>query len=173
MTQTKELPWQNRHRNTTILVDALKTGKAHDRFLDEQLQGMIEHGVAPGQRGYGYLASAIRICEREHGVVWRRVPHGGYVQCCGAQDRLAIASCTAKTIVKRAKRVRCVLASAAVEGSAELKKQLICRMAQIGAIVTMASETTIKKLDARVGGNIDPKRLLASFVADAKDQESA
>lgn len=56
---------------TTRAIDFLKAGKPGDVVTREKMTNIIGRDCGLNSLGYGNVNSAIRICERDHKIVWR------------------------------------------------------------------------------------------------------
>lgn len=103
ITRTNVVPGM--YRQTSQLIDRLKTGKPGDVASDSDLESICGHAVAPGERGYGYLQSAIRYCRKHHSVYWKRIPKSGVLKCLDSAECLSDMQRDRKAIHKRTGRM--------------------------------------------------------------------
>jgi len=71
--------------HTSRLIDVMNAGKIGDMFTREKLSEIAGVDVSPEQKGYGYVQSAIRYCERQ-GKVWRWSKADTCYRCLDAKD---------------------------------------------------------------------------------------
>jgi hypothetical protein len=131
---------------TQLLIELLKGGKIGDVFTDAQLKACCERNTAPGGDGYGYLMSAIRYVEREHGIVWKRVTGAGQIQCLGPAEVATVADSVRKSTYRRSKRAVRQIGAVYDRADNETRSELNRQMAVQGNILTMASPQMQKRL---------------------------
>ena len=158
---------------TVKLIEKLKTGKPGDTATDAELTEACGKSTRPCEpdtklpgEGYAYLLSAIRYCEREYGVVWRRVHGEEHIQVLNNAGKLGLASSHRKHVHRMAKRTMRVLGSVVPsELDDEAKRDFLSMSAMHGALATLTTSKAVKKLKAGEPVVADPKRLLAALLA--------
>lgn len=78
----------NRSVETQQLINKLKDGKPGDQLTDEELTKLISMNVAPGEKGYGRLESAMRYVLNHHGLNWMRIRGARLIRCLDSQGTL-------------------------------------------------------------------------------------
>jgi hypothetical protein len=159
-------PIAKRHLATEKLAEFLREHSQVGTILtDEQLSRIAERNTSVNGDGYNFLRSAMRIVRREHGVVWRRIPHANAIECCGFSQIMQLASRGVRHI-QRSARVRLEeLRCAPTNGvNDDQKREYLARIAQVGTLAEMANAGTHKKLVARnYTAPIDLTHVLSSF----------
>lgn len=154
-TQTQELP-RVRHipdaaLETMKLAERLRVGKPGDEATDQELTMLIGKSTAVGGEGYGYLSSAIKHVEREHGIVWRRVRKEDKIRCLNASECVDTAGWHRRCIGRAAKRAGKLVSIAASRGDElpEAERPTARALAaQLGAIHMFAKPNTTRKIIA-------------------------
>lgn len=72
--------------HTSRAVDLLSTGKPGDKLTREQMAEKVGRDCSPDGTGYGNVQSAIRLCEREKGIVWRWIKADNCWRCLTPQE---------------------------------------------------------------------------------------
>ena len=121
----------------------------------------------------GYLQSAIRFCEREHGTVWRRVFGEGRIQCLGCVEKIALAKGQRKRVNRISKRTMRVLDSVMPASlSNDEKREFLSLSAMHGALTVLSADKTDKKLKSDTPVKADPNKLLAAMMEGAGEDRA-
>lgn len=153
-------------RPTAQLIENMKTGSRGDRRLFEDLATLTGRtfGTVDGRpgTGNGCLATAIRRCIADHGLVWQVERGAGCIVCLGPAEIRETVKAATRSIARKAKRAGKKLQTVALgELSTEDGKEHLSLCAQVGTVAAMASTTMQKKLLARnVVDPLDTGRLL-------------
>jgi len=89
-------------------VDFLKSGKPGDKFTERDLSLRLSVECGPGSEGKNRIRRAIRICIREHRVLWEwDRPKGGEAAlvCCDAARTMEALDSERKRMYRNAKRL--------------------------------------------------------------------
>lgn len=150
---------------TSQLVAAMKTGKSTDVLTDEQLTEISGKNCRPGGDGYGYLQSAIRICERDYGVVWQRVRGADCIKCQTAEGVVEMSKAGIKSTYKRMRRSVRQLGTVSVgELSDDSRQAYYTQLCHAGTLANCASSSFRKKLAQRnISVPIEPLKLLEAM----------
>lgn len=128
---------------TAMLIDRLKNGKPNDTIDEDEWGKETNTELGTEGRNYSHLMSAIKFCEREHGVVWQRVRKTSIIKCLNASERVNVGRQKLEHIRKTGKRTVRVVASADMrELSNEEKTEAYKQIAHLGAICTFAGSKT-------------------------------
>ena len=135
------------HPLTVRLIDKLKGGTVGDEIPGATLAEIIGMSTDVGMRGYGYLMSAIRHCERSHSVVWRRVRGECKILCLNAKEVMELAHSDVNGIRRRARRGSRRLYGIQMEQIPAVDRpQCSALAAQLGFIASVSTNSATKKL---------------------------
>lgn len=152
---------------TQRLIEKLKEGKPGDVLTDDELREVCGKNTRVGCEGYANLWSAIRHCDREHGVAWSRVRGAWCIKCLGATELQDEDDASNKSIHRKTKRDlrRLKIATTHTNGMDDAgRTQLNLRIAQKATMLMFSSSQTRKKLDARnITKPLDMNRLLDAW----------
>lgn len=158
---------------TSLLIDALKGGKAADVRTDEVLSAIVGKPVAPTMQeradkkpnAAGNLASAIRYLIRTGGPVWQRIRGAGCVKCLTAPERLDAAQADMASARRKSRLAVQKIGTLKIEElEAARRPEVLALGVQLRALCEIGAPATQKKLVARnVSEGPDPKALLAAF----------
>ncbi|NIA15166.1 MAG: hypothetical protein GWP08_13925 [Nitrospiraceae bacterium] len=150
---------------TAALIDALKTGTPGNVLTDEQLRDIARRDTAPGGKGYASLQSAIRHCERNHGVVWKRRPGAACIECLSDPQKLDLADRHRRHVHKTANRAVRQLATVDTNGLPEAdRSKFNVHFAQLSTLAAFSSTGTRKKLEVRKASReADMSKMLEAF----------
>ena len=138
------------HPLTVKLISALEHGNPGDIYTDEQLTELIGVRTGVGGKGYGYLMSAMRYCERS-GVTWQRVPGTGTIVCQTPMEIVKRTTGDIGRVRRTAKRAAGRLGNTDTAGMADFdRKRAYALAAQLGAIAMLSKGTSTKAIEARV-----------------------
>ena len=138
------------HPLTIRLIDLLKGGVPGDEKTDAQLTETINMDTAVGGKGYGYLASAIRHCEKGCGVVWRRICKENKIRCLNPREILELTHCDIGGIRRRARRgSQRIYGIKQDEIPAVERPQYNAVAAQLGFIASISTNSATKKLEGK------------------------
>lgn len=153
-------------RPTMQLIGALKDGEVGDRKLFEDLAKLTERtfGTIDGRpgTGNGNLATAIRRCINDHGLVWQIERGANCIVCLGPGEIRETAKAATRSITRKAKRAGRKLKTVEIDQlTEEDSKEHLALCAQVGTVAAMASTSMQKKLLARnVVDPLDSTKLL-------------
>lgn len=147
------------------LIDRLKTGTPGDVITDEDLTSVCGKDTRPNGKGYSSLQTAIRYCEREHNVVWRRIKGADCIKCLEWSERLEQDNKYRRHIHRTAKRsVRVVNSIDTSELKPSDQREVNIRTAQMMTLASMSSADMRKKLEARdIQEPLDMPKLLEAM----------
>lgn len=132
------------------LIERLKTGKPGDVITDEELRELTKLDCSPSGKGYSCLQTAIRHCERNHGVVWRREAKAGAIKCLDPSEVAEVANGYRRHIGRVSRRAVGVLNTINPNQLPESERPSVhATLAQLGAITMFAGGDMQKKLVAR------------------------
>jgi len=135
------------HPNTVLLIGKLNSGKYGDVFTDKELTEFVDSDTSAGGKGYGYLMSAIRYCERYHNIVWRRIRGEGKILCLDPIEILELSHGDITKIRKQARRgSKRLFGINQEEIEVHERPQFNAAAAQLGFIASFSSGKTTKKL---------------------------
>ena len=135
------------HPLTVRLIEMLKGGKPGDEISDGTLTEVIGLHTASGEKGYAYLMSAIRHCERNHSVVWRRVKGEGIVMCLNPMEVIELTHGDVSSIRRKARRGSRRLYGIQQEQIPIAERpQCNALAAQLGFIASISTDSATKKL---------------------------
>lgn len=149
---------------TCRLIDALKNGVPGDTITDARLMEICGAPCRPNTKGYSYLMSAIRFCERD-GVFWKRIKSGGEIRCLNACEKLNVCEGDRKHISRVARRsVRRLGSIDAGQLPLDRVKQYQTQLAQAGTLALFADSRTTRKIESAGEKNhIDRDKVIALF----------
>jgi len=137
---------------TLKLIERLKTGKPGDKLTDAQPADVCGKNTSVGADGYQSLQSAVRACERQYGVVWRRVRDTGAIECLNATEIVGDANARRQHIKRVAKRAVNALGIASARGS-ELpdseRPKVMALAAQMGALAMFAEGRVTRQIETK------------------------
>jgi len=135
---------------TVKLIERLKTGTPGEMLTDEALTVIAERDTRTGGNGYANLNTAIRYCEREHGIVWSRVAGASCIKCCNPGDIRTLSHKTRRHVRKAAHRsvIQLQAVDPVAMSDTERSEHMVC-LAQAGTLAVVADNRTTKKLEAR------------------------
>ena len=150
---------------TARLKEVLKDGKEGDTILDSKLEEIAGRPVSPQTNGYSYLASAIRYCQREHGVVWLRVFKAGMIICANAEEKLEASKGDIRIISKRSHRATQRLCTVDLAKVTDAERtEILTTTAQIGMSHGMTDKKTRNLLvERQITKALDIQKLLEVF----------
>ncbi len=154
---------------TVQLVDALKTGSAGDTLTDEGLQVICALPTSVKGAGYSNLMTAIRICERDHQVCWRRVHGAGYIECLSSLQKLDLASKGRTRIRRFGRRTGQVLNSVKLADIEPSERNRHGALIAIYAVVTHA--TAPQQMKRLIGNGVEPpdqRKMLTQMLETAR-----
>ncbi len=153
------------HLATVKLIEKMRDGQPGDTFTDEELTEASNYDTRVGGKGYGYLQSAIRRCENQHGITWKRVLGGNCIRCLDNEGLMSLADSKRKHLRRVSKRTCRQLATADVtQMGRDEKTEYLASVAQFGTLAQFAGAATTKKLVARkVTEALDPARMLEAL----------
>lgn len=138
------------HFISSMLVDRLKSGKPGDVITDEEMRELCGKDTRPGGDGYCYLATAIKICLKEHRVVWKRTRGAWCIKCLVLEELLLVAKTNSVRIHKTAKKSIETMQTVSLDVIPEVKRpEYLARMAQFGTIAAFTKKDTQEKMIAR------------------------
>lgn len=117
---------------------------------DEQSADQIGMGVGPGDPGYNYLRSAMRIVSVGKSVNWSRMPGAKAIKCLNDSESVKDAAHKQKGIHRKSRRVMQSLHrvdTSKLQNGEVLKHHTL--VAQVGTLMVFSSSDTTKKLEAR------------------------
>lgn len=154
---------------TVQLRDALKAGAAGDTKTDADLKKTCDLDTSVKGAGYSNLMTAIRICERDHQVCWRRVHGAGYIECLSSAQKMDLAGKGRTRIRRFAKRTGQVINSV---GLAELDQSERMRHGALLAIYAVVTHATAPQQMKRLIGNgteaPDQRKMLTQMLETAR-----
>ena len=155
---------------TCRLIDALKDGKPGDSMTDAELADICGLPCKPKAKGYSYLMSAIRYCEKD-GVFWKRIKAGNELRCLDAGEKLNVCEGDRKHISRVARRSVRRLGSIDVkELPADKMKQYHTQIAQAGTMALFADSKTTRKIASETEKQpIDRDKVIELFTKGNKD----
>lgn len=154
---------------TVQLRDALKTGSAGDTKTDADLKKVCDLDTSVKGPGYSNLMTAIRICERDHQVCWRRVHGAGYIECLSSLQKMDLAS-KGRTRVRRfGKRTGQVLNSVKLADLDLTDRNRHGALLAIYAVITHATAPQqMKRLIGNGAEAPDQRKMLALMLETAR-----
>jgi hypothetical protein len=154
---------------TCLLIEALKVGNVGDVMTDKELQEICGVGTAPMQKGYSFLQSAIRFCERM-GVFWKRIKGTEGIKCLDSVEKMHLCDSDRRHMSKVARRsIRRLGSIERKELTAGNQKRYDVQVAQHGAMALFADTRTEQKIIAAAEKQaIDRAQVIALF-ADSRD----
>jgi hypothetical protein len=139
------------HAITVRLISALQTGKPGDEKTDAELSEVAGFPTSVGGKGYAYLCSAIRYCDRL-GVVWQRVKSEGKIVCLNGGEVLARSGGDVRHIGRTARRSAGRLALVDTTSLPQQDRpRALAIGAQLGAIMLMSKPEATKRLASQPG----------------------
>jgi hypothetical protein len=150
---------------TSILIEMLRTGKVGDIITDETMTEKCKKDTSTNGKGNANLSSAIRHCEKTHGVVWRRQSGCGYIKCLNASERVDVARSASSSIARKSRRTVRVLDTINVADLADGQKtEYLSLSAQHRILAVMATERASKAIgDAGINNNVQLPKLLEAL----------
>ena len=138
------------HPLTVRIIDMIKSGKPGDEISDAKLTEIIGMSTDVGEKGYGYLMSAIRHCERTHSVVWRRIRGTGKILCLNPMEIIELTQGDIGNIRRKARRGSRRLYGIEQE-QIPISNRPACNAlaAQLGFIASISTDTATKKLTGK------------------------
>ena len=113
--------------------------------------------------------TAIRICERDHQVCWRRVHGAGYIECLSSLQKMDLASKGRTRIRRFGKRTGQVLNSVAVGDLDQTDRMRHGALIAIYAVVTHVSgPQQMKRLISNGTEPPDQRKLLTLMMETAR-----
>lgn len=148
---------------TSALVGILSRGKPGDFISDATLSEPIGLDVRPGNRGYGYLQSAIRTCGREHRIHWARAYKAGGIRCLTPEEVVSKSKGVRRHVHKVTFRDQRRLESLDAKSMNDnQRREWVTSLSQNGGLLLFSSHATETKLLKADGDGkvIDPRKLL-------------
>ena len=135
---------------TLRLRDILSEGKEGDILTDEQLTEKAGVNTAVQQKGYNYLLSAIKWTEKNKGIVWKRIPGAGAIECLKDRGKAILVHKRNDHIRKAASRTVRIAATVNTEKlDPQEKEEFTSEYIRATAVKHVGSNTTLKKIQAR------------------------
>jgi hypothetical protein len=126
------------------LAFLLSDGKPGDEFTDDELSTVAGVDCGVGGKGRSAVYSAVKHVRGAHDTWWRRVAKEGLIRCLDAAGRVGYADGEVRHIGRTARRA--VKAVSLPDVPQELVARRDVVLAQVGAIATLASAKTLKRL---------------------------
>lgn len=150
---------------TSKIVDKLKTGTIGDVVTDEELKAICGRDTRPQGNGYGNLATALKMLERNHDKVWMRVKGAYCLKCCDSQEIAVACDSDIQRVRRRTKRTnRRGMLVDIDKLQPDDAKHFLANMAISGTIALLSKKDTSKKLMLRdIKTPMDLPKLLEAF----------
>jgi hypothetical protein len=147
-------------RETQVLIALLSSGEPGATVSDAELKAACGKSTGVRGDGYAFLQTAIRHCERNHGVVWRRVKGAKAIRCCSSQERIGLSESVRDRQRRMSRRSLIVLSSAnGADMSDQERSQVLAHLAMHGAMLQFTDKA---KLAAAQTGNADWQKYLSA-----------
>lgn len=148
----------------------LREGVPEDVLLDEDLEPIVGQPVGPGGQGYSAVQAAIRYCEREENIVWRRIRGERRLACLGPMARVDAAQGYIRTSGRAAQRSMRIAAGTDRKG---LDTATVNKLNAYQVIASLNVETTkpstMRAIAARNITAENGSRILAAFLTKEGD----
>jgi len=150
---------------SSLLIAKLNKGEIGDILTDEELTEIARIPCNVGGKGYGYLQTAIRYCERQppgERRVWKRVKGNNMIKCLDSDEIINHATGGMRGIHRRGKRIaRQVTAIDLPTLENGKKSEALALISQAATLASFAHGRTTKMLrDKNVKKKIDMKLLV-------------
>jgi hypothetical protein len=134
------------HPITVRLITELEKGKQGDSKTDDELCKIAGMSVAVKDKGYSYLMSAIRYCERL-GISWQRQVKQNKILCQTGEEIVERSRADLRVVRKRTRRSLNRISSVDPSSIPENKRaDAMALSAQLGAIGLLSRNESTKKL---------------------------
>ena len=132
---------------TITLTNELIKGKKNDEYTDQQLIEITSGvAVAPQEKGYNALLSAIKLCERQ-GVVWKRLRGAKKILCQNSREIIKRSEADLRHVGKTSRRSSRRLSFVDPdELPLHEKSSALALAAQLGSISLISRADTTRKL---------------------------
>lgn len=152
---------------TKKLIAELSSGshKVGDSITDEQLKAVCGADCRVGEKGYGYLQTAIRNVAKQHNIYWERIHGANAIKRLTPEEALNSTRRDREHIARKAKwgvaKLRTIDTSVLDETQ---RVEMNSSLAQLGTLAVFASGKTAKALEARKAESpVDLSRLLEAM----------
>lgn len=135
---------------TLRLRDLLSKGKEGDVLTDEQMTRVCGANTAVGEKGYGYLRSAVHWVFRNKRLYWRREYGAGCLRCLGDREKVEELRRQNRHVRKSAGHANRLSRSINLENlPPEERDRVHTEQIQTHTVDLMTKEAVVKKIEAR------------------------
>ena len=136
------------HPITVKLINYLETGKRGNSHDDSEINNIAGIPCGVNEKGYGYLSSAIKYCEK-FGVIWQRQRKENKILCLNENEIFERSRNDLGRVRRHTRRASNRLSSVDPNNlSPDKRPSALALAAQLGAIILMSKNDTTKKISS-------------------------